>query len=126
MIGARTRLILLALGVASLSSGCLFTSKTRLNDSQAQNRILSEQNRAQLTEINNLKTHNNDVENSLMHSEEEVALLKEQVELDRRRLANYDREQIELYEQFKALARKNAQAYGSADSQSDSRANTIR
>ena len=100
-----------------MSSGCLFASKTQLNDSQAQNRILSEQNRAQLAEIENLKTHGGDLANQLNRSEEKVALLKEQVDLDSRRMASYEREHTELYEQFRALVRNTAQTPVEANSQ---------
>ncbi len=101
--------VFLALGSICLISGCLFTSKTSLNSAQAQSRILSEQNAAQLTEIQNLKTHDIDQENKLILSEEQIALLKQQVNLDRRQMANYEREHSLLYEQFKALARERAQ-----------------
>jgi cell division protein FtsB len=102
--------LFLALCFLAFSSGCLFTSKTRLNESQAQNRILSQQNAAQITEIENLKAHNRDMENKLIRAEESAALLKEQIDLDRRQLANYEREHAQWYEQFKALAREQAQA----------------
>ncbi|MGD0384110.1 MAG: hypothetical protein ABSA77_11350, partial [Thermoguttaceae bacterium] len=112
----------------SLVSGCLFTSKTSLNDAQAQGRILSQQNSAQLAEIENLKTHGNDLENKLIRSEEQIALLKEQVDLDRRQMANYEREHNELYEQFKALARERTQtaAQTSPVQTGDSNARTVR
>jgi chromosome segregation ATPase len=109
MKGARPWQVFLALGAIGLFSGCLFTSKTKLNDAQAQGRILSQQNSAQLAEIENLKTHGKGLENKLIRSDEEIALLKEQVDLDRRQMANYEREHNELYEQFKALARDRAQ-----------------
>jgi uncharacterized protein YlxW (UPF0749 family) len=92
-----------------LLSGCLFSSKTQLNDSQAQNRILSEQNRAQLAEIGNLQLHNRQLESKVAQTEEEVAFLKKQADLQQQQLADYEREHNELYEQFKALARKEAQ-----------------
>ena len=101
--------VFLALGAISFVSGCLFTSKTSLNSAQAQSRILAEQNAAQLAEIENLKAHGNDLGNKLNLSEEQIALLKQQVDLDRRQMANYEREHLELYEQFKALARERAQ-----------------
>ena len=109
MKGARPWQVFLAIGAMVLLPGCLFTSKTKLNDAQAQGRILSQQNAAQLTEIENLKTHGKDLENKIIRSEEQIALLKEQVDLDRRQMANYEREHTELYEQFKALARDRAQ-----------------
>jgi chromosome segregation ATPase len=120
--------VFLALGAISLVSGCLFTSKTSLNDAQAQGRILSQQNSAQLAEIENLKTHGNDLENKLIRSEEQIALLKEQVDLDRRQMANYEREHNELYEQFKALARERTQtaAQTSPVQTGDSNARTVR
>ncbi|MGA2061015.1 MAG: hypothetical protein ABSG67_11075 [Thermoguttaceae bacterium] len=102
--------VFLALGSICLISGCLFTSKTSLNSAQAQSRILSEQNAAQLAEIENLKSHGNDMENKLNLSEEQIALLKQQVDLDLRQMANYEREHSALYEQFKALARERAQS----------------
>ncbi len=98
----------LALGAISFASGCLFTSKASLNNAEAQSRILSQQNAAQLTEIENLRSHGNDLEGKLTRSEEQIALLKEQVDLDRRQMASYEREHSELYEQFKALARQSA------------------
>jgi chromosome segregation ATPase len=128
MKDTRPRRVLLALAAMGLFSGCLFTSKTRLNDAQAQSRILSQQNSAQLAEIENLKTHNSDLENNLIRSDEEAALLKEQVDLDRRRLANYEREHSELYEQFKALTRDRAQMSDQTGAQqtSSSNASTVR
>ena len=120
--------VFLALGLVGFVSGCLFTSKTSLNNAQAQSRILSQQNSAQLAEIENLKTHGNDLENKLIRSEEQIALFKEQVDLDRRQMANYEREHNELYEQFKALARERAQtaAQTSPVQTGDSNARTVR
>jgi chromosome segregation ATPase len=129
MKGARPWQVFLAIGAIVLFPGCLFTSKTKLNDAQAQGRILSQQNAAQLTEIENLKSHGNDLENKLIRSDEEIALLKEQVDLDRRQMANYEREHTELYAQFKALARDRAQQTSSDTSprQSDtSNGRTVR
>lgn len=124
----RPRQIFLALAVIGLCTGCLFTSKARLNDAQAQSRILSQQNSAQLTEIENLKNHGGNLENKLIRSEEEMAMLKEQIDLDRRRMANYEREHVELYEQFKALARERAQTSSQTGPQqtSNSDARTVR
>ena len=99
----------LALGAICVASGCLFTSKTSLNSAEAQSRILAEQNAAQLTEIENLRAHGHDLEAKVTRSEEQMALLKEQVDLDRRQMANYEREHTDLYEQFKVLARQSTQ-----------------
>jgi hypothetical protein len=113
MKGARRWQIFLALGAIVLLPGCLFASKMQLNDAQAQGRILSQQNAAQLAEIENLKVHGKDLENKLILSDEQIALLKEQVDLDRRQMANYEREHTDLYEQFKAMARDRAQQMSS-------------
>jgi hypothetical protein len=105
MKGIRTWKALLAICVMMLFSGCLFTSKSSFNEAQTQSRILSEQNLAQLAEIENLKVHGRDMENKVIESEKQIAALKEKDELDRRQLADSERENAELFEHFKALAR---------------------
>jgi len=90
-------------------SGCLFTSKTNLYEAQTQNRILSQQNRAQLTEIENLKSHSRNLEDKLIRSEEELASLKDQATLNHRQLSGYEREQTQLLEQSKTLSHRRAQ-----------------
>jgi chemotaxis protein MotB len=84
--------------------GCLFVPKTQLNAVEAENRALSDQNRAQLTEIDNLKVHSRSVEDRMIRSEEQVALLQERATLDKKQMEGYQRERGELYEQFKGLA----------------------
>ncbi len=64
-----------------LGAGCS-SANTQLTTLQSQNRILTEQNRAQLAELQNLKIHNRQTEDKLIQAERELA------ELDsRRRLA---------------------------------------
>lgn len=65
----------LILGAALITAlpGCLLAPKTELNASQAQNRALVEQNRAQLTEIENLKAHSRTLEDRLIRGEEQLA-----------------------------------------------------
>ncbi len=109
MMGPRLWQVSLICGQIALFSGCLFTSKTNLNEAQTQNRVLSQQNHAQLAEIENLKNHDRNLENNLIQAEEEVALLKKQADLDRRQLTNYEREHAELFKQFKTLARDRVQ-----------------
>ena len=82
-------------------SGCL-VPQSELTTAQSQNRILAEQSRAQLAEIDNLKAHGRDVENQLIRTEQEMAALEEQVDLDRKRLANYKQETTQLHDQFKS------------------------
>jgi len=67
---------------------------------QSQNRALSEHNRTLMTELNNLKSHSRTVEDRLISAEEELAVLDERVDLDRKQLANYQREREELRDQF--------------------------
>ncbi len=81
-------------------SGCM-VPQSQLTAAQSQNRTLAQQNRAQLAEIDNLTAHNREVENQLIRSQRELAALEEQVDVDRKRLANYKHETAELHDQFK-------------------------
>jgi chemotaxis protein MotB len=96
-------LLLFAASVLFLP-GCLFVPKTQLNSAEVQNRVLTEQNKAQLAEIENLKTHSRDIEDRVVRSEKQLALLREHAGLDRQRLDTYQRERDGLYDQFKSLA----------------------
>ena len=91
----------LLLTASAALSGCL-VPQSELTTAQSQNRILAEQSRAQLAEIDNLKAHGRDVENQLIRTEQEMAALEEQVDLDRKRLANYKQETTQLHDQFKS------------------------
>ena len=99
------RLFSLPLAAAALasSSGCLFVPKTQLAECQAQNRALTEQTRAQLELIENVKVHCRNTENQLIHTEEDLALLEERVGLTKTQLANYQRERDALHEQMQGL-----------------------
>ena len=56
--------------LAALSaSGCSFVTKSQFAACQSQNRILAEQNKAQLAEIENLKFHARRVEDQLIRAE---------------------------------------------------------
>ncbi len=90
----------LLLTACAALGGCL-VPQSELAASQTQNRVLAQQNRAQLAELDNLKTHGRDVENQLIRTEQELAALEEQVDVDRKRLANYKQETSELHDQFK-------------------------
>jgi chemotaxis protein MotB len=90
--------LLRAIGLVAVCSalaaltGCQVVPKSQLSACEVKARALSEQSKAQLAEIANLKTHSKSVENQLMKAEEELALLEERTGLDRRRLSNYDRQ----------------------------------
>ncbi len=96
--------LLLCLASAVALPGCLFVPKTELNAAQATNRALSEQSRAQLAEIDNLKTHSRSLEDRVIHAEEQAALLQQRASLDEKQLAGYQSERDGLYEQFQGLA----------------------
>ncbi len=100
------RLLLVCSLCAAMTAapGCLFVPKTHLSASQARNRALAEQGRAQLAEIENVKIHARNIEDQLIRTEEELALLEKELGLDRKQLVNYRRERAELHEQFKGLA----------------------
>ena len=94
----------LVLGTLTVLPGCLCAPATQLTACRSQNQVLGEQCRAQLAEIENLKTHSRNTEDRLIRAEEELALLEEQVGMDRKQLVNYQRERAELHDQFKGLA----------------------
>jgi chemotaxis protein MotB len=68
-------------GLLLVAAGC--QSNTQLASLQSQNRVLAEQNRAQLAEIQNLKIHNRHVEDQLIRAEQQLA----ELERNGRRLA---------------------------------------
>jgi len=98
----------LVLGTLGIFSGCL-VPRARLDTVQTQNRILAEQCQAQLAEIENLEIHSHNTENQLIRTEEEVALMEEEVGMDRKQLTGYHRERAKLREQVKGLANGRAQ-----------------
>ena len=84
-------------------SGC-FVPQSELAAAQSQNSVLAQQNRANWPKSTTSQAHNHDVENRLIRTEQELAALEEQVEVDRKRLANYKQETTELHDQFKTAA----------------------
>jgi chemotaxis protein MotB len=68
----RSALSLVALVGVPVCCGCL-ASQSQVNALQSQNRTLSEQTRAQLAEIENLKIHTRNVEDRLIRAEEDLA-----------------------------------------------------
>ena len=84
-------------------SGCAFVPKAQLLASRSTNRALVEQCRAQLAEIENLKIHSRNTAEQLKRTEEDLALLESQLGLDRKQLANYQRERENLHQNFMGL-----------------------
>jgi len=104
MGGTRLMPAAFAAALLGVSSGCLFAPKTQLNEALAQSRALSEQNRAQLVEIENGRSHSREAENRLVRAEDELAAAHDRLGLDRTQLASYQRETEALHEQFRAVA----------------------
>ncbi len=77
MTAAQTALGLVICG-AIASSGCTMVSQSRYATLQSQNRTLTEQTRAQLAEIENLKIHTRHVEDQLIQAEEDLARADQQ------------------------------------------------
>jgi chemotaxis protein MotB len=97
------RVIVFLSGICLGLSGCM-VPQSQLADCQAQNRALAQQSRAQLVELDSLRAHGHELENQLVRTEQEMASLEEQIDLDRKRLANYEHSNGELYDQFKTVA----------------------
>jgi flagellar motor protein MotB len=71
MKATRCGLLLLAAGALVPTAGC-FVSKSQYVTSETTNRVLSEQNRAQLVEIKNLEAHSRQTEDQLIRAEQEL------------------------------------------------------
>src|SRR5215813_12725742 len=67
-------------------SGCAFAPRSELTAAQSQNHLLAEQNQSQLAEMENLKNHNHKLEDKLIQSEEQLAVLDKQLQADQKRL----------------------------------------
>lgn len=91
------------LGVATL--GCGFVPKQQFSACEAQARILSEENKAQLAEIANLKAHNRKLEDQLLDADKELSGLSKRVEADQKRLANFQVERERVQEHVDGLVR---------------------
>jgi len=83
--------------------GCV-APQSQLEAMKVQNRVLADQNQAQLVEIENLKVHARKTENHLKQAEEQLALLDERVGLGDQQLARYRQQSELLQEQFLGAA----------------------
>jgi len=96
--------VLICSAAVLLLPGCKLVPVTEWNAAEARNRALTEQNRAQLAEIENLRRHGRTIEDRLIRSEKQLALSQERAGIDREELEGYRREREALYEQFQGLA----------------------
>ena len=101
--------------------GCSLVSSTKLGALQTENRVLTDQNRAQLTEIQNLKAHARDIENQLIHREEDLALLENQLERNRKQIGNFQEEREELEQSVLATLRKQDGRVAPMDEETEAR-----
>src|SRR5205814_1535533 len=67
--------------------------------------ILSEQNKAQLAEIANLKAHSHKLEDELLQAEKELAGFEQRSAADQKRLANFQIERERVQEELQGLVR---------------------
>ncbi|MEI8375703.1 MAG: hypothetical protein WCJ35_23015 [Planctomycetota bacterium] len=65
-------LLVMAAGMFAPVAGC-YVPKSQLVNFETTNRVLAEQNRAQLVEIENLKAHSRQTEDQLIRAEQELA-----------------------------------------------------
>lgn len=88
-----------------LLAGCQFLPEGQVGTLETQNRILMEQNKAQLAEIENLKVHGHDVESRLLQAQDELAVLEERGQIDRQRLANFqqERDRLDQWERLRSM-----------------------
>ena len=77
------------LAAGLMVAGCSSTGG-QLGTLQTQNRSLLEQNRVQLAEIENLKTHSRRLEEKLIDSERQLAAVERDDAMDRKRLVSRD------------------------------------
>ena len=75
-------------GAAAFFAGCQSLPGQKAATLESQNRVLSEQNHAQLAEMENLKAHARKLEDQVIEAEQSLARLDAQLGGDRRRLAN--------------------------------------
>ena len=77
-----------ALALLMAFGGCQTVTKSQFTSCQSQNRSLTEQTKAQLAEIENLKIHSRHVEDQLIRAEQDLALAEQQNGRDRQKLSN--------------------------------------
>ncbi|NLE39745.1 MAG: OmpA family protein [Pirellulaceae bacterium] len=92
-VGILPLALLIALG------GCV-APLSQVAELRTQNQNLAEQNRAQLTEIQNLRSHARGTEDQLRRAEEDLAMLEERLGLGSEQLAGYRDERELLRREF--------------------------
>jgi chemotaxis protein MotB len=93
-----------ALLAAALFGGCTVVPSGDWNTLKTQNGTLQQENRAQAARLQNLEAHSRSVETKLRDTEQELAVLDEQQELSRQKLASYEFDRNQLSAQFQNVA----------------------
>jgi len=93
------------IGLLPLLPACMVPA-TQLNACRSQNTNLAERCRAQAVEIENLKTHARHKEDELLRAERQLTTLQERLGLDRRELADLNRQRDGLMTQYADLANR--------------------
>ena len=75
--------VALAASMMLCGAGCLFVPRAQFDACQAEDRVLREQNRAQLAEIEDLRNHSRKIEDQLAATEQRLAIAEEQVAQER-------------------------------------------
>jgi chemotaxis protein MotB len=83
-----------------LLAGCQIVPRSKLAAVESANRLLTEQNRALIAEVENNRAHSRDVEDQLLRLEDDFALLRKRAGLDEQRIVNYEQEREALQQQF--------------------------
>jgi uncharacterized protein HemX len=94
---SRCHLFLVFAAALVLCAGCTGTGGS-LGTLQTQNRTLLEQNRAQIAEIENLKSHSRRLEDKLIDAEQQLALLEQRMRGDGKRLAAEQDQRASAYD----------------------------
>ena len=90
MSGSRHVVVIWATAALLALAGC---QSPRVASLESQNRILTEQSRAQLSEIANLKAHSRKLEDHLIGTERELATLSQELRSQRQRMASAGRDE---------------------------------
>ena len=104
-MSTRRSLVALLMPAVFVLGGCAFVPKSRYDAAEAMNRSLVGQTRAQLAEIANLQTHSRYIEDQLRLTEQDLARMEQVAGLDRKRLANYERERSSYRQQLTGMRR---------------------
>jgi len=91
------RAALVGVAICALLSGCA-SGGGQLGTLQSQNRTLTEQTKAQLAEIENLKSHARRLEDKLIEAEQQLALLDQRINQGGKRLAAGAKEPASVYD----------------------------